>query len=113
MKLSEAIRAGAKLKPQGHGGLLVDGKTCALGAACEVAGITIGGGNRDSAAYDEMERRWPFLNDLVKKEAAISPILVNERIITAVYLLNDCECFTREQIADWVEQFEADQEAAS
>lgn len=39
MKLSEAIRLGSMLKPQGRGHLLFEDKTCALGAACEADGV--------------------------------------------------------------------------
>jgi hypothetical protein len=38
-KLSEAIRAGAKLRPQCSGSYQFDGKSCAYGAAAEVLGV--------------------------------------------------------------------------
>lgn len=43
MRLSEAIRLGAMLKPQGFGSYFRHGATCAMGAAIEA----VGGANDD------------------------------------------------------------------
>ena len=47
MKLSEAIREGAKLKPQSPWEKKHVGSSCALGAAADIAGITITDGGDD------------------------------------------------------------------
>lgn len=61
-KLSEAIRVGAKLRPQCFGFLFRDGASCALGAAYEaLGGIPIDGDASDPAyckIYDQLEGRF-------------------------------------------------------
>lgn len=107
MKLSEAIRLGAMLKPQGFG-LLNDGDaTCALGAAHHAAGIIV---------YDDQVkasihalRRWPVLG--VKTNMPIAGYRQCLcRVDTMIVTLNDEERWTREQIAEWVEGVEATHE---
>ena len=110
MKLSQAIRLGAMLKPKGHGGLLVNGKTCALGAACEAVGITIGRVSCDTKAYAEIQIRWPLLgmpanHELIPEGGAT--------VMEAIWMLNDRQGLTREQIADWVETIEEGTDVAT
>jgi len=38
MRLSDAIRLGAMLKPQAYGGFHFEGRTCAMGAALDACG---------------------------------------------------------------------------
>jgi hypothetical protein len=104
LRLSEAIRLGAMLKPKGYDGLLVDGRTCALGAALDA----IGQCNGDSEAeYQTAKEAWPLL----MKEAT-SPVEANYRTYLqhAIWQLNDSRGWTRERIADWVETIEREHE---
>lgn len=50
LKLSEAIRIGAKLRPQGLGHAFKDGKSCAWGAAYE----GVGGEYNESLGYSNL-----------------------------------------------------------
>lgn len=116
MRLSDAIRLGAMMKPQHRGGILSsDGtKTCALGAALDALGkldewLT----RRASNAVDWAE--W-FGNALppdsyrsVKWPPAAHKMIYGDTqypLATVVTVLNDVNGWTREQIADWVEQVE-------
>lgn len=111
MKLSEAIREGAKLRPQAFGDYIREVEdpahpghyltyTCAQGAAFEVI------------AGELPESQW--------KEKRVNPTLCkvcgvgNKRlshpqfgrmcVLSMVGLLNDDARWTREQIADWLEE---------
>ncbi len=96
MKLSEAIRLGAMLKPQGFGQYRANDATCAVGAAMDGAG--------DSAfvAWQELERfldnRCPVCLCLVLTETGRGRNILPH--------LNDDHRWTREQIADWVATIE-------
>lgn len=98
MKLSEAIRKGAKLRPQAHGRYFESqGETlcsCALGAAWE--GVELHWIEID--AYG-LEAAFPAL-----KECVWNPSKNRyANLIGAVIRLNDEEKWSREQIADYVE----------
>jgi hypothetical protein len=82
LKLSEAIRIGAKLRPQCRGNYFEDGKSCVLGAAWEGAGFD------DEAPYDYMYQvLWKFgIN----------------RLASLIASKNDAG-ESRESIADWLE----------
>ena len=87
MLLSEAIRLGAMLKPQGFGngsGYAGAPTTCALAAACDATGIS---------EFDAMASKYPghVLNGCVYRNDG---------------MLGDGRKWTREEIADWVEQWE-------
>ena len=87
MKLSEAIRAGAKLRPQGFGHTHRDGKSCAVGAAYEaMTGKT--DWPRDKTIYEYVA------------DASGVPLHVVRYKIAE---MNDSRK-TREEIADWVER---------
>lgn len=100
MKLSEAIRAGAKLRPQGLGGFFVydnDGNlcSCALGAAYEAVFHHVA--RRSETDYTAFEIKFPELNaDIEMPDGQV------QWIQNAVAKLNDERCWTREQIADWL-----------
>jgi len=84
MKFSEAIRRGAKIRPQCAGRLFKDGHSCALGAAWEgKAGNTVppNWNGRDWADYFRVP--WEAIIDAITR--------------------NDSGKYTREQIADWLE----------
>lgn len=106
MKLSQAIRLGAMMRPQGRAGLLVNGKTCALGAACEAVGIVIGEVGTHSRIYSDLRERWPLLT----LSGPHSNCMGANDIMQAIWMMNDICCHTREQIADWVESIESIEE---
>lgn len=101
---SEAIREGAKIRPQGFGELVVGGKTCAIGAGLEAMGYAdIGDSWLDAA------RKYPYL---ASRLADGFPCPVSECFCRPEYLyrvvihLNDHHRWTREAIADWLESEE-------
>lgn len=102
MKLSEAIRLGAMMKPQIRGAIETDHGTCAYGAALDAVGklqecrsvglhISLGWGD-------------PF-------ELVNCPVCGKPFHNKAIGHLNDFHCWTREAIADWVESIENAQAA--
>jgi len=95
MKLSEAIRIGAKMHPQGfdryisvddHGQLV----TCALGAAAQARGILDVG---------DLCSAFPILNQLASPHSGLT-------VFRHIQRLNDFKHWTRERIADCVEERE-------
>ena len=107
MKLSEAIRLGAMLKPQGSGRFYQNGRTCALGAALDAIGRL--DTSREWSEYDLAEKSFPALCAVATPpdwDGYSDPPLWR-----AIEWLNDCEHWTREQIADWVATIEAQHEA--
>ena len=84
LKLSEAIRIGAKIRPQCTYSYFTRGKSCALGAAAE-------------ALYGVTEKTFSttHINKITSK---LSRVVVSEIIER-----NDDLHWTREQIADWLE----------
>ena len=111
MKLSEAIRMGAKMKPQGFGGdsIAATDVSCALGAAADAIGLQRNKNN----AYSRLETIWPFL----RGEEIPGPCKHHKSalLIEHIWMLNDNgnemnldKCWTREDIADWVELVEDD-----
>jgi len=101
MKLSEAIRIGSKLSPQAFGELAERRGTilarCVWGAA--VAGAVSKGIDQQRHA-DEV---FPIVKHLVSCPACEHPTTTIH--LTMIHL-NDKHRWTREAIADWVEQFE-------
>lgn len=104
MRLSEAIRLGAMLKPQKFGPpshqLKYETETCALAGVAEV----IGEQNLNVCGWN---KRWPVL-----KQQRFCPACVmngnKPDVVTGVIThLNDRHRWTREQIADWVETIES------
>lgn len=98
MKLSEAIRLGAMLKPQGFGvgAFYSSVATCAMGAALDALGA-----HSDDWAT-EMCARYQVLSI----EGSCPECDKFERVISRIWHLNDTHRWTREQIADWVETLE-------
>lgn len=106
MRLSEAIRLGAMLKPQGYGRLLDwNGDTCALGAACEAVGIRIS--VHQSSPNNATFRRWPILRERVESPMTDRHRAGRASVSVTIQSLNDSARWTREQIADWVETLES------
>jgi hypothetical protein len=96
MRLSEAIRLGAMMKPQAFGASFHDGRTCALGAALDAIG-------RVRECYLNAPDYWAMLVNYVAEPVTGEMCLV----LSAIRELNDQHRWTREQIADWVETIEA------
>lgn len=107
MKLSQAIRLGSKLTKQIQGDLYnkeVNG-TCALGAAwVAIKGINI---NADINTYLFLQEVFPILNYSFfnPEESRVYDLQ------TIIFELNDRYEWTREEIADFVEECEKDVES--
>ena len=93
VKLSEAIREGAKLKPQSPWDRKHVGSSCALGAAADVIGITIADGGDD-----KLLEFFPQLSNQVPGVDEIPP----GSLRSIICRLNNGGR-TREKIADIVE----------
>lgn len=105
MKLSEAIRLGSMMKPQAFG-VVIDGSgSCALMAAADAIGI---GREYGVIGYQDLYNAFPVLH--IK---AVCPVwfCVHQGSTTdlmhVVWHSNDALRWTREEIADFVETFEA------
>ena len=88
LKLSEAIRIGAKIRPKCTGTFFREGRSCALGAAMEALGIA------------STDQQW-MVYETVAPRLGI-PI----HLAHAIGARNDGwngRAHTREQIADWLE----------
>jgi hypothetical protein len=105
MKLSDAIRLGAMLKPQGFNGMLRHGRSCAFGAAMDALGLLEKWGPLGYLPNDVVAR-WPVLN--VRTVNPVTHAVVD--VCEAVVDLNDIHLWTRERIADFVEQVEREAE---
>jgi hypothetical protein len=110
MRLSEAIRLGSMLRPQGFGHMWSGGKSCAVGAAYEALGY---GDGKDvflpRDLYDLLISR------IFLMPCGCTPYQLRFSLVTAITHLNDAHRWTRERIADWVETLErtASPEAAN
>lgn len=82
LKFSEALRIGARLRPQGRYQLFDGQRTCALGAMAEAMGWIPTTGAGDFGSLPERIKSWPLFGDVFKR--------------------NDTG-WSREQIADWLE----------
>lgn len=114
MRLSEAIRLGAMLKPQHYKYLRSGGKSCALGAACDAVGIKQEGDADVSmhALFVEFQ----FLHAKANCPACYAALGVWRRlrgheydVEDVIIHLNDDHKWTRERIADWVATVEPPQ----
>jgi len=109
MKLSEAIRVGALLRPPTLRRFFgVDLKTgrwcsCALGAAYEgVVGQCVEGSTLDeNTVQRELFRQFPMLATVVAYPPMLEPDWEGT-VYEVVTALNDSFWWTREQIADWL-----------
>ncbi len=99
MRLSEAIRLGATMKPQGFGQAFTpDGGSCALGAALDAIGVPQG---YPFNIWPEMIKEILFWQDCPECGRAGAEI----RLSMPAHL-NDTHRWTRERIADFVELHE-------
>lgn len=94
MRLSEAIRRGAKLRPQTRVALFADGKSCAIGAAYE-------GATGKTCAADEYRKVREVFPELFQNTTTGGWELT--AFAREIYGMNDSGQ-TREAIADWVER---------
>ncbi len=102
MLLSEAIRLGAMLKPQGYGPVSVNparDATCALGAAGAALGF-----QGHIKIYLKLVATYPWT--LTVLTCPVCESLYIAPVVTMITHLNDYHRWTRERIADWVEQIE-------
>lgn len=114
MKLSEAIRLGSKMKPQGFGSASINpfaDKVCVLGAAGCAAEIDFENYNTQ---YTRLADLWPILLEKVANLPIEGLTLMSNLgpydVQTIMWYLNDIKKWTREQIADWVELCEEEYE---
>lgn len=105
MRLSDAIRLGSMLKPQGRGPQSIEGTavaSCALGAASDALGIASGTVSR----YAELSRMYRDIRGTHPARTSMNAYPA----ISIVWELNDIYHWSRERIADWVEGLELAQE---
>lgn len=91
LKLSAAIREGAKLRKQVRGAPFEHGGSCAIGAAAEALGMQ----------YSSFPAVWTidavaFIRQRLQQH-------IPHEVFERVYTMNDGEEQTREQVADWLE----------
>ncbi len=99
MRLSEAIRLGATLRPQAFGNYFKDGGSCALGAATEALGF-----RSDEYAVQIYAALIDKFDDVYCPGCPdCGQSFRNLRMISH---FNDDHRWTRERIADWVELHE-------
>jgi hypothetical protein len=100
MKLSEAIRLGAMMRPQAFS-CYTDGiGTCVWGAANEAIGLPANHG------FFETEGEWSVADQASR--CPIAKCVRRFRVVSSIIQhLNDEHRWTREKIADWVETIEA------
>lgn len=126
LKLSEAIREGAKLKPQGSDTFfsvagydrkegLYKHSTCALGAAFDFIEGEVDDSEVAVWSNDEIEDTLVFAFPLLKgvedvkcpgRDCALFGGRHDSTLFNVITTLNDAHGWEREEIADWVEQFE-------
>ena len=107
MHLSEAIREGAKLRPQNvRGGFFLQGKSCAIGAASEAIGNVLYGADRSCpASHNEAPSViWPILKTWMK--CPCNGVRCEGSLDGIIYTLNDNHNWSREAISEFVETVE-------
>lgn len=100
IKLSDAIRLGATFRGQCFGVFYENKKSCVIGAAMEALGLR-------EHQYEYLEERFPIMHKMVKPpdELRISRGVLFP-LASVLWRLNDRLRWTREKIADWVEEQE-------
>jgi hypothetical protein len=107
VKLSEAIRLGAMMRPQTRGRMRsLGGWTCALGAALDAVG-DLDARMPNAESIQRVVAKWPIAASLVQHPANVYWSSMKSIIVD----LNDEHKWTREQIASWVETVELQQAA--
>ena len=113
MKLSEAIRLGAMLRPQGFRRFFSPKGSCAMGAAIEALGLDL------DATNVGLSEAYPWLFQAVgcpcgRADHAAKSMYRTRKgkvggVCVVIAYLNDFDRWTREQIADWVASIEPDE----
>lgn len=103
MKLSDAIKAGAKAKPQAFGVTYRNGRTCALGAALDAIGQLDPDDERKND-YLNVCNHFPFAS--AHATHPVDPTRSSYLVLSAIRELNDEFRWTRERIAKWVARVE-------
>ncbi len=107
MRLSEAIRLGAMLRPQIHDAIFALDGSCAMGAAYEACGVAYTDGPLFlTEGVAELIDGW----NGTPRHQPLCPICHVSAEITLCWTvahLNDEHRWTREQIADWVATIES------
>ena len=103
MLLNEAIRLGAMLSPQSRSGTMVEGEgRCALGAAADALGLP---GEHDAiqgrlvVPYVALIKAFPILEQVIPGTGTM--------VMDTIWIFNDRDGMSREQIALWVEGIES------
>ena len=107
MKLSEAIRLGSMLKPQGFGTFRDEEGTCALGAALDACGALE---EHQLGRMVRLHSLFPLLNDINGLSCPVCEDVGEGHDENTIPHLNDEHRWTREQIADWIQGIEEEQE---
>ncbi len=113
MRISEAMRKGAAMRPQCHFTMFNGVGSCAIGAAIEGAGIELILSELRCTAYHEILSElctaypeWnPILNALVPVPT-LEPADLPAPTAAIVMYLNDERLWTREDIANWLKGVE-------
>ena len=107
MKLSEAIRLGAMIRPQSHVASFIGGKSCAQGAAAEACGMKY---KEWASVTNFLLSQYPWAENI---NVPLPCGCTRDRPLIdsygAIAHLNDHmgnHRWTREQIADWVATIE-------
>lgn len=105
MTLADAIRLGSLLKPQSKGYFERSGRTCAMGAALDAIGrLPSVSARQPGDCVERCYELWPILRHTVKypikwgREA--------DDLLNVIIDLNDARGWSREAIADFVEEVE-------
>lgn len=116
MKLSEAIRLGSMVWPQGFDGWMDGEERCALAGAADASGCA---GEFDlrfsrvGVPYSKLTELFPLLAvKLPYPMAHVNGGVLMLKVESIIVHLNDQKRWTRERIADWVEGVEAAQDSA-
>lgn len=110
MRLSEAIRLGAMMKPQGqfYHNAAMD-STCAMGAALDAVGALweVPMAHAQGDQHVPARQRWPWAFEQIG--CPVCGTTPKDRGVTSstVAHIHNKHGWTREQIADWVETIEA------
>ena len=112
-KLSQAIRLGATFRPQCYGHMFHDGSSCALGAAAEAVGAKPddGGSSVQDEADEPFDSPWSMLRVRFSEQLdaratdneAISGVGSSVGVQRMIVFLNDSARWTRERIAQYLE----------
>jgi hypothetical protein len=103
VRFADAIRLGAMMRPQAHGAIFEGGKSCAMGAALEAAGVRF---PINSCDYDQhLWRLYETLQWPLGRQTRC-PACLRATSVTLGWLvthLNDDHLWTREEIAAFVD----------